>query len=218
MVKNIFLSILFVAFFVSSPGYSLEVGNEKIIREIEETFAEDILSSSEVYKKRKFYRKYPHKFENGPAKLFLFHTDSELTLKIILGQNNFLKIPEENRLELIKALTNTFRRYAYEWLYSNLNTSLRLHKIELINKNTAILKVERKMKLVPDFTLKLFVKKTKKGWKVYDFGFWDFRYSKMKRPIYIGYSKNNDFEGLNLFLKKKNDDFFLKKFPLSIKP
>ena len=46
---------------------------------------------AEVYKKRKYYRKYPYKFESGPAKLFLFHTEPELTLKTIIGQENFQK-------------------------------------------------------------------------------------------------------------------------------
>ncbi|WP_131443726.1 hypothetical protein [Candidatus Micropelagos thuwalensis] len=100
-----------------------------LIQEIEDTFAEDIISSSEVSKKRKFYRKYPYKFEAGPAKLFLFHSNPELTLKTILGEENFLKINKKLISELTEALKNTFRRYAYEWLNSNLNTSLRLKKL-----------------------------------------------------------------------------------------
>ena len=65
------------------------------MQEIEDTFAEDILSSSEVHKKRKYYRKYPNKFESGPAKLFLYHSEPELTLETIIGQENFQKIPRK---------------------------------------------------------------------------------------------------------------------------
>ena len=185
-----------------------EAGHDFIIKEIEDTFAEDILSSSEVYQKRKYYRKYPDEFEMGPAKLFLFHSNPSLTLKTILGENNFLKIPVHNRLELIQALTNTFRRYAYEWLGSNLNTSLFLKKIRLIDNKSAILIVERNMKVAPDLDFKIFIHKTDKGWKVYDFGFWDFRYTRMKRGLYLRYVKKDDFEGLVTLLKEKNTKFF----------
>ena len=189
-------------FFLCSPGYSSEY-RQNLIQEIEDTFAQDILSSSEIFKKRKFYRKYPNKFEDGPAKLFLFHNNPELTLKTILGEENFYKIPEQYSSELIKALKNTFRRYAYEWLNSNLNTSLRLKKITLINKKSAILIVERNLKIVPDLDLKLFFFKTNDGWKVYDFGFWDFRYTKMKRGLYLRYIKKDDIEGLIDHLEEK---------------
>ena len=170
MVKKSLLSAYFLAFFLCSPGYSSEY-RQNLIQEIEDTFAQDILSSSEVSRKRKFYLKYPNKFEAGPAKLFLFHTNPEKTLKTILGEGNSYKIPEKYNLELIKALKNTFKRYAYEWLNSNLKTSLRLKKISLIDEKRAILVVERNLKIVPDLDLKLFIYKTNYGWKVYDFGF-----------------------------------------------
>lgn len=209
MVKKL-LCVYFLAFFIFSPGYANDY-NQNLIKEIEDTFAEDILSSSEIFKKRKFYRKYPNKFETGPAKLFLFHTNPELTLKTILGEGNFHKITEQHNSELIKALENTFRRYAYEWLNSNLNTSLILKKISVINEKSAILVVERNLKVIPDLDLKLFIHKTNDGWKVYDFGFWDFRYTKMKRRLYIKYFKKNDIDGLIDHLNKKNYRFFKKE-------
>lgn len=209
MVKKFSLSVCFLAFFLCSPGYSSE-HKKNLIQEIEDTFAEDILSSSEVYKKRKYYRKYPDKFEAGPAKLFLFHSEPELTLKTIIGQENFQKIPVSFRVEIVEALINTFRRYAYEWLNSNLNTSLRLKKISLIDDTNAILIVERNMKVVPDLDLKLFINKTSRGWKVFDFGFWDFRYTRMKKRNYIKFYNTKDFKGLILMLKSKNNKFFKK--------
>ena len=209
MVKKLLLTACFLALFFSSPGYSSE-NRQNLIQEIEDTFAEDILSSNKVSKKRKFYLKYPHKFEAGPAKLFLFHSNPELTLKTILGDENYLKINKQQSSELIEALKNTFRRYAYEWLNSNLNTSLILKKISLIDKKSAILVVERNLKIVPDLDLKLFIKKTNNGWKVYDFGFWEFRYTKMKRGLYLRYMKKNDIEGLIKYLEGKNYKFFKK--------
>ena len=209
MVIKLSLSACFLAFFLCSTGYSLE-NRQNLIQEIEDTFAEDILLGSEVFKKRKFYRKYPNKFETGPAKLFLFHSNPELTLKTILGDENYLKINKQHSLELTEALKNTFRRYAYEWLNSNLNTSLILKKISLIDKNSAILVVERNLKIVPDLDLKLFIKKTNDGWKVYDFGFWEFRYAKMKRGLYLRYLNNDNIEGLIVHLKNKNYKFFKK--------
>ena len=113
MVKKLLLSAFFLAFFLCSTGYSSE-HRQNLIQEIEDTFAQDILSSSEIFKKRKFYRKYPNKFEDGPAKLFLFHSNPELTLKTILGEEHFLKINKKLSSELTEALKNTFRRYAYE--------------------------------------------------------------------------------------------------------
>ena len=159
MVKKYLILAFLCILFFSQPGNSAEKGDELIIREIEDTFAEDILTSNEIYKKRKFYRKYPNKFEAGPAKLFLFHSNPELTLKTIFGDENYPKINKQNSSELIEALKNTFRRYAYEWLDSNLNTSLVIKKISLIDKKRAILVVERNLKIVPDLDLKLFIKK-----------------------------------------------------------
>ena len=210
MVKKFLTCAILFAYFVCSPGHSSEY-RQNLIKEIEDTFAKDILSSGEVYKKRKFYRKYPNKFEAGPAKIFLFHTNPELTLKIILGEENFLKITKQYNSELIEVLKNTFRRYANEWLQSNLNTSLSLKKIRLIDPKNAILIVERNMKIAPDLDLKLYVSKTAMGWKVYDFGFWDFRYTKMKRGLYLRYVKKNDIESLIRRLEAKNSKFFKKK-------
>ena len=209
MVKKLLLSAFFLAIFLCSTGYSSE-HRQNLIQEIEDTFAQDILSSSEIFKKRKFYRKYPNKFEDGPAKIFLFHTNPELTLKAILGDENFLKINKQHTSELIEALENTFRRYAYEWLNSNLNTSLVLKKITLIDEKSAILVVERNLKIVPDLDLKLFIKKNNDAWKVYDFGFWEFRYAKMKRGLYLRYLKKDDVEGLIDHLNEKNYKFFKK--------
>ena len=209
MVNKLLLSVFFLTFSLCSTGFSSE-HRQNLIQEIEDTFAQDILSSSEIFKKRKFYRKYPNKFEDGPAKLFLFHSYPDLTLKTILGEENFLKINKKLSSELTEALKNTFRRYAYEWLNSNLNTSLRLKKITLINKKSAILIVERNQRIVPDLDLKLFIFRTIDGWKVYDFGFWEFRYTKMKRGLYLRYLKKDDVEGLINHLNKKNYKFFKK--------
>ena len=208
MVKKYLILAFLCILFFSQPGNSAEKGDELIIREIEDTFAEDILTSNEIYKKRKFYRKYPNKFEAGPAKLFLFHSNPELTLKTIFGDENYPKINKQNSSELIEALKNTFRRYAYEWLDSNLNTDLKLHKINVLDDNNAILIVERDMKIIPDLDLKLFVHKTDLGWKVFDFGFWDFRYTRMKRRNYLRFIQKEDFEGLINHLQIKNTKYF----------
>ena len=66
------------------------------------------------------------------------------------------------------------------------------------------------MKIVPDLDLKLFINKTIDGWKVYDFGFWEFRYTKMKRGLYLRYLKKDDVEGLINHLNEKNYKFFKK--------
>ena len=70
------------------------------------------------------------------------------------------------------------------------------------------------MKVVPNLDLKLFVNKTGMGWKVFDFGFWDFRYTRMKRGNYIKFFNTKDFKGLILMLQNKNNKFFKKySFP-----
>ena len=208
MVKKYLILAFICILFFSQPGHSAEKGAELIIREIEDTFAEDILTSKEVNERRKYFRANPEAFERGPAVLFLQHSDPKMTLKTIIGEENFHKIPEIERTQIIETLKNTFRRYAYEWLDSNLNTDLKLHKINLLDDNNAILIVERDMKIVPDLDLKLFVHKADLGWKVFDFGFWDFRYTKMKRSLYLRYIKKNDIEGLVRHLETKNTKFF----------
>jgi len=58
--------------------------------------------------------------------------------------------------------------------------------------------------------LKLFINRTDIGWKVYDFGFWEFRYTKMKRGLYNSYIKKGNYEGLVEHLEEKNYRFFKK--------
>ena len=210
MVKKYLIPVFLCIFVFSQHGHSAEKGAELIIKEIEDTFAEDILTSKEVNERRKYFRANPEAFERGPAGLFLQHSDPQMTLKTIIGEENFHKIPEIERALTIETLKNTFRRYAYEWLDSNLNTDLKLHKINVLDDSNAILIVERDMKIIPDLNLKLFVHKTDLGWKVFDFGFWDFRYTKMKRGLYLKYVKKNDIEGLIDNLNKKNYRFFKK--------
>ena len=208
MVKKYLIPVFLCILVFSQHGHSAEKGAELIIKEIEDTFAEDILTSKEVNERRKYFRANPEAFERGPAKLFLQHSDLKMTLKTIIGEENFCKTPEIERTQIIETLKNTFRRYAYEWLQSNLNAELKLHKINVLGDDKAILIVERDMKIVPDLDLKLFVHKTDLGWKVFDFGFWEFRYSKMKRRLYLRYIKNNDIEGLIKHLEEKNTQFF----------
>jgi ABC-type transporter MlaC component len=212
MVKKYIIPVFLCILCFSQPGHSVENGADKgaelIIKEIEDTFAEDILTSKEVHERRKYFRANPAAFERGPAGLFLQHADPEMTLKTIIGEENFYKIPEIERVQIIKTLKNTFRRYAYEWLYSNLNTDLKLHKINVLDDDKAILIVERDMKIVPDLDLKLFVHKTDLGWKVFDFGFWDFRYTLMKRRNYLRFIKKEDFDGLINHLQAKNTNYF----------
>ena len=207
VIRSVFSALLIVLVLVS-PVAGQERPNEQIIKEIEDTFADDILSSKEVRLRRKYFRKNPEAFEKGPAGLFLQHSDPEQTLKTIIGEEKFLKIPERERFQIILALKDTYRRYAYEWLDSNLNTDLKLHKINVLDDDKAILIVERDMKIVPDLDLKLFVHKTDLGWKVFDFGFWDFRYTRMKRRNYLRFIKKEDFDGLINHLKIKNTNYF----------
>ena len=211
MVIRSFFSAFFILFLVETSIAGQDWSKEQLIKEIQDIFAEDILSSKEVMQRRDYFRKNPRAFENGPAGLFLQHSNPEQTLKTIIGEEEFLKIPESERHQIILALKNTFRRYAYEWLHSNLNTDLKLNKVHVLSEAMAILIVERNMKIVPDLNLKLFVHKTQIGWKVFDFGFWDFRYTLMKRRDYLKYIKKNDFKGLINNLEEKNYKFFKKK-------
>ena len=211
MVIRSLFSALLIVLVLQSPVAGQERPNEQIIKEIEDTFADDILSSKEVRLRRKYFRNNPEAFEKGPAGLFLQHSDPEQTLKTIIGEEKFLKIPERERFQIILALKDTYRRYAYEWLHSNLNTDLKLQKINLLSEGMAVLIVERNMKVVPNLNLKLFVHKTEIGWKVFDFGFWDFRYTRMKRRDYLRYITKEDYKGLKDFLLSKNIKYFSKK-------
>jgi hypothetical protein len=92
MVNKYLFFAFFVVFLLSTSGYSSELSNEQIIKEIEDTFAEDILSSKEVNERRKYFRANPEAFENGPAGLFLQHSDAKMTLKTIIGEENFQQI------------------------------------------------------------------------------------------------------------------------------
>ena len=53
MVKKYLILVFICILFFSQPGNSAEKGAELIIKEIEDTFAEDILTSKEVNERRK---------------------------------------------------------------------------------------------------------------------------------------------------------------------
>ena len=77
--------------------------------------------------------------KKGPVVTFLSHTDPSMTLKTIIGNNYFTQIPTKDRKNLELAIKNTFRRYAYEWLDSNLNIELKLNSIYSIRKSGGVI-------------------------------------------------------------------------------
>ena len=80
MVKKYLILAFLCILFYSGHGNSAEKGAELIIKEIKDTFAEDIVTSKEVNKRRKYFRANPEAFEKGPARLFLKHSDPKMTL------------------------------------------------------------------------------------------------------------------------------------------
>ena len=135
-----------------------------------------------------------------------------MTLKTIIGNNYFTQIPTKDRKNLELAIKNTFRRYAYEWLDSNLNIELKLNSINILSENQAVLLVDRSQKIIPRIDLKLYVHKGSNGWKVYDFGIWNFRYTQMKRRKYLAFIRNYDLDGLKNFLEQKIINFLINIF------
>lgn len=210
MVNKLKLSVLFLFFTIFHGDVNSELNNEDIIREIYNIFSSDIGVSKEISSRREYYLSNINEFENGPVRIFLEHADPEITLLNIIGQVNYNNIPIDLRAEIVSALENTFRRYAYEWLHSKLNTELKFFDIKVISKNKSVILVDRNIKILPDMKLKLYVSRSGSTWKVFDFGFWDFTYTRMKRRLYLSFIKNNDYEGLLNYLKNKNYKFFRK--------
>ena len=210
MVNKLKLSVLFLFFTIFHGDVNSELNNEDIIREIYNIFSSDIGVSKEISSRREYYLSNINEFENGPVRIFLEHADPEITLLNIIGQVNYNNIPIDLRAEIVSALENTFRRYAYEWLHSKLNTELKFFDVKVISNNKSVILVDRNIKILPDMKLKLYVSRSGSTWKVFDFGFWDFTYTRMKRRLYLSFIKNNDYEGLLNYLKNKNYKFFRK--------
>lgn len=210
MVNKLKLSVLFLFFTIFHGDVNSELKNEDIIREIYNIFSSDIGVSKEISSRREYYLSNINEFENGPVRIFLEHADPEITLLNIIGQVNYNNIPIDLRAEIVSALENTFRRYAYEWLHSKLNTELKFFDVKVISNNKSVILVDRNIKILPDMKLKLYVSRSGSTWKVFDFGFWDFTYTRMKRRLYLSFIKNNDYEGLLNYLKNKNYKFFKK--------
>ena len=199
---------LLLFFFLLSGAQGIELNKKEIAQEIKYAFEKDILISKKISANRKFYQSNYDSFEKGPVITFLSHTDPSMTLKTIIGNNYFNQIPTKDRNNLELEIKNTFRRYAYEWLDSNLNIELKLNSINILSENQAVLLVDRSQKIIPRIDLKLYVHKGSNGWKVYDFGIWNFRYTQMKRRKYLAFIRNDDLDGLKNFLEQKNNKFF----------
>lgn len=208
MVNGLKILFLFLFFTIFHSDVNSELSDEDIIEEIYKIFSEDISISKEISSRREYYLSNINEFENGPVKIFLEHSNPEVTLINIIGQVNYNNIPKDLRAEIVSALENTFKRYAYEWLHSKLSTELKFFDIKVLSKNKSVIFVDRNIKILPDMKLKLYVTKSGSTWKVFDFGFWDFTYTRMKRGVYLRFIKNNDYEGLLNYLKNKNSKFF----------
>ena len=79
------------------------------------------------------------------VRIFLEHADPESQLNII-GQVNYNNIPMTLGAEIVSALENTFRRYAYEWVHNKLNTELKFFDIKVISKNKSVILVDRNIR------------------------------------------------------------------------
>lgn len=171
-----------------------------------------LFAQSEIYhERREAFRTDLDSFEAGPVADLLAHTDPELTLIEILGADVYEGLSADGRSALSHALRESFRRYTYEWLEDDgtgIGELVGVAQGESVTR--AVLKIRRSVILAPDLVFNVYVAKTSKGWKAYDFGFWGVRYSGLKRATYKYHLDNYSEAGLVQYLLEKNRIFFQK--------
>lgn len=148
-------------------------------------------------------------FEAGPVHDLLSNSSPAHTLEEILGVSVVEAMSPVERVRIITALEESFRRYAYEWLEDQQMGALTLVGVGGGDRaDRAELRVRRSADLSPDFTFRVDVVRRGDKWLAYDFGIFGVSYTGLKRAIYRARLDRGGAAGLAEYLESKNRIFF----------
>ena len=204
MIKRIFFLVVCV-FLIQGEAWAINAR----VNDVYATF-EAPLKNSDIYAtKKNTFRLNFDAFETGPVADLMSLTDTQKTLEMIIGDQNMALLSSDERDMIAQDIQESFRRYAYEWLFDDSMGAMRLVGVEAGDgAQETILKIERIINFLPDFVFDVYAHNVNGAWKAYDFGILGIRYSGLKRSAYLKNLKLEGAQGLSDFLQAKNIKFF----------
>lgn len=172
---------------------------------------------NEVGGNKKYFLANPKDFEDGPVAEFFSLVDLDGVTQKLLGLDSLERL-EERDLQIFKlAIADTFRRYLYEWLLSDLEMQLSISPKSLKEISTETLTdayqlpVKLEIRGLPDLTLYFKARGKGEDFKIHDIGFLFTSYASLKGHRLRNKEPEKQLEKIIRMLKQKNDRFWLNE-------
>jgi ABC-type transporter MlaC component len=178
---------------------------------------------NEVEGNKEYFRANPQDFEDGPVAEFFSLVDLDGVAEKLLGLDSLERLEERDLQRFRLAIRETFRRYLYEWLLSDLEMQLLISPKSLkeISSETLTdayqLPVKLEIRGLPDLTLYFKARGKGEDFKIHDIGFLFTSYASLKGHRLPNKEPEKQLEKIIRMLKQKNDRFWSEK-PLPDRP
>lgn len=218
MSKYLLFLVSLISFFGSAPALAADpiVADNTELRPLIQRF-------NEVERNKEYFLANPQDFEDGPVAEFFGLVDLDRVAEKLLGWASLERL-EEGDLQTFKlAIRETFRRYLYEWLLSDLEMQLLVSSKSLkdVPKETFTgeyqLPVKLEIRGLPDVTLYFKARGKSEDLKIHDIGFLFTSYTSLKGHRLSNREPKKHLKKIIEMLKQKNDNFWSEK-PLADRP
>lgn len=178
---------------------------------------------NEVEGNKEYFRANPQDFEDGPVAEFFSLVDLDGVAEKLLRLDSLERLEEGDLQRFNLAIRETFRRYLYEWLLSDLEMqlSISLKPLKAIQEETPTdayqLPVKLEIRGLPDLTLYFKARGKGEDFKIHDIGFLFTSYASLKGHRLPNKEPEKQLEKIIRMLKQKNDRFWSEK-PLADRP
>lgn len=178
---------------------------------------------NEVEGNKEYFLANPQDFEEGPVAEFFSLVDLDGVAEKLLRLDSLERLEERDLQRFNLAIRETFRRYLYEWLLSDLEMqlSISLKPLKANQEETPTdayqLPVKLEIRGLPDLTLYFKARGKGEDFKIHDIGFLFTSYASLKGHRLPNKEPEKQLEKIIRMLKQKNDRFWSEK-PLPDRP
>jgi ABC-type transporter MlaC component len=212
--KYLLFLVSLISFFGSAPVLAADpiVVDNTELRPLIQRF-------NEVERNKEYFLANPQDFEDGPVAEFFSLVDLDEVAEKLLGRASLERLEEEDLQTFKLAIRETFRRYLYEWLLSDLDMQLLVSSKSLkdVPKETFPgeyqLPVKLEIRGLPDVTLYFKARGKSGDFKIHDIGFLFTSYTSLKGHRLSNRDPKKQLEKIVRVLKQKNDKFWLETTP-----
>jgi ABC-type transporter MlaC component len=172
---------------------------------------------NEVEGNKEYFRANPQDFEDGPVAEFFSLVDLDGVAEKLLGLDSLERLEERDLQRFNLAIRETFRRYLYEWLLSDLEMQLLISPKSLkyipAERLTDAYQLPVKLEIrgLPDLTLYFKARGKGEDFKIHDIGFLFTSYASLKGHRLPNKEPEKQLEKIIRMLQQKNDRFWSEK-------